>query len=75
VTVLERDVLPPPGKGRTAVPRGRHVHALLPGGLAAIEQLLPGFQAELVAGGAVTGLLAASGVSDHVDLRLPKVMS
>jgi 2-polyprenyl-6-methoxyphenol hydroxylase-like FAD-dependent oxidoreductase len=29
------------------------VHALLPGGLAAIEDLLPGFQAELVAGGAV----------------------
>ena len=53
VTVLERDVLPPPGEGRKAVPQGRHVHALLPGGLAAIEQLLPGFQAELVAGGAV----------------------
>ena len=35
------------------MPQGRHLHALLPGGLAAIEQLLPGFQAELVAGGAV----------------------
>jgi 2-polyprenyl-6-methoxyphenol hydroxylase-like FAD-dependent oxidoreductase len=53
VTILEREVLPPPGQGRKAVPQGRHVHALLPGGLAAIEQLLPGFQAELVAGGAV----------------------
>ena len=53
VTILEREVLPPPGHGRKAVPQGRHVHALLPGGLAAIEQLLPGFQAELVAGGAV----------------------
>jgi 2-polyprenyl-6-methoxyphenol hydroxylase-like FAD-dependent oxidoreductase len=53
VTILEREVLPPPGRGRKAVPQGRHVHALLPGGLAAIEQLLPGFQAELVAGGAV----------------------
>jgi 2-polyprenyl-6-methoxyphenol hydroxylase-like FAD-dependent oxidoreductase len=53
VTILEREVLPPAGLGRKAVPQGRHVHALLPGGLAAIEQLLPGFQAELVAGGAV----------------------
>ena len=53
VTILEREVLPPPGQGRKAVPQGRHLHALLPGGLAAIERLLPGFQAELVAGGAV----------------------
>jgi 2-polyprenyl-6-methoxyphenol hydroxylase-like FAD-dependent oxidoreductase len=53
VTILEREVLPPPGQGRKAVPQGRHLHALLPGGLAAIEKLLPGFQAELVAGGAV----------------------
>jgi 2-polyprenyl-6-methoxyphenol hydroxylase-like FAD-dependent oxidoreductase len=53
VTILEREVLPPPGEGRRAVPQGRHLHALLPGGLAAIEELLPGFEAELVAGGAV----------------------
>ena len=53
VTVLEREILPPPGQGRRAIPQGRHVHALLPGGLGAIEQLLPGFQAELIAGGAV----------------------
>lgn len=53
VTILEREVLPPAGQGRRMVPQGRHVHALLPGGLAAIERLLPGFQAELVAGGAV----------------------
>ena len=53
VTILEREVLPPPGEGRRAVPQGRHLHALLPGGLAAFEELLPGFEAELVAGGAV----------------------
>jgi 2-polyprenyl-6-methoxyphenol hydroxylase-like FAD-dependent oxidoreductase len=53
VTIIEREVLPPPGQGRRAVPQGKHLHALLPGGLAAIEHLLPGFQAELVAGGAV----------------------
>ena len=53
VTILERELLPPPGQDRKAVPQGKHVHALLPGGLAAIEQLLPGFQAEVIAGGAV----------------------
>jgi 2-polyprenyl-6-methoxyphenol hydroxylase-like FAD-dependent oxidoreductase len=53
VTILERELLPTPGQDRKAVPQGKHVHALLPGGLAAIEQLLPGFQAELIAGGAV----------------------
>jgi 2-polyprenyl-6-methoxyphenol hydroxylase-like FAD-dependent oxidoreductase len=52
ILILEREVLPSPGQGRKAVPQGRHVHALLPGGLVAIEQLLPGFQAELLAGGA-----------------------
>jgi 2-polyprenyl-6-methoxyphenol hydroxylase-like FAD-dependent oxidoreductase len=53
VTIVEKEVLPPPGEARRAVPQGRHVHALLPGGLQAIDQLLPGFQAELVAAGAV----------------------
>jgi 2-polyprenyl-6-methoxyphenol hydroxylase-like FAD-dependent oxidoreductase len=52
VSILERELLPPPGQARKAIPQGRHVHALLPGGLGAIERLLPGFQAELVAGGA-----------------------
>ncbi|HKX14174.1 MAG TPA: hypothetical protein VJN19_03200 [Propionibacteriaceae bacterium] len=40
VTILEREVLPPPGQSRKLVPQGRHLHVLLPGGLAAIEQLL-----------------------------------
>lgn len=53
VTIVEREALPPPGQGRRAVPQGRHVHALLPGGLQAIEELLPGFEAELVAAGAI----------------------
>lgn len=53
VTIVEREVLPPEGTPRRAVPQGRHVHALLPGGLQALEHLLPGFEAELVAAGAV----------------------
>ena len=53
VTVIERDTLPTAPAPRPGVPQGRHVHALQPGGLAAIEHLLPGFHDELVTRGAV----------------------
>jgi 2-polyprenyl-6-methoxyphenol hydroxylase-like FAD-dependent oxidoreductase len=53
VTVVERDTLPAAPAPRAGTPQGRHVHALQPGGLAAIESLLPGFGDELVARGAV----------------------
>ena len=53
VTVIERDTLPTAPAPRPGVPQGRHVHALQPGGLAAIERLLPGFHDELVTRGAV----------------------
>ena len=38
VTVVERDTLPTSPAPRAGTPQGRHVHALQPGGLAAIEQ-------------------------------------
>ncbi len=53
VTVIDRDALPDGLEGRRAVPQGRHAHALLPRGHDALEALLPGLGAELVAGGAV----------------------
>jgi 2-polyprenyl-6-methoxyphenol hydroxylase-like FAD-dependent oxidoreductase len=53
VTVIERDSLPTVPAARAGVPQGRHVHALQPGGLTAIEHLLPGFHDELRARGAV----------------------
>jgi 2-polyprenyl-6-methoxyphenol hydroxylase-like FAD-dependent oxidoreductase len=53
VTVIERDTLPTAPAPRPGVPQGRHVHALQPGGLAAIEHLLPGFHDELMTRGAV----------------------
>ena len=53
VTVVERDSLPSAPTARPGVPQGRHVHVLQPGGLAAIEGLLPGFGDELVTRGAV----------------------
>jgi hypothetical protein len=37
---------------RPGVPQSRHLHGLLPGGLAALERLFPGYQAELEAAGA-----------------------
>ncbi|MBC2641674.1 MULTISPECIES: monooxygenase [unclassified Rhodococcus (in: high G+C Gram-positive bacteria)] len=55
VTVLERDVLPETAIPRRCVPQARHVHALLAGGQAAMEDLLPGFVAELLALGATGG--------------------
>jgi 2-polyprenyl-6-methoxyphenol hydroxylase-like FAD-dependent oxidoreductase len=53
VTLVERDDLPSRPTHRSGTPQGRHLHALQPGGLAALERLLPGFGAELVARGAV----------------------
>lgn len=53
VTVLEREQLPPAGRGRRGVPQGRHVHAFLPGGLRALEHLLPGLADQMFAAGAI----------------------
>jgi len=62
VTVLERDVLPQTGpEPRSGVPQGRQPHVFLYRGLLAVEQLLPGFGAEMREAGAVavdTGDLA-----------------
>jgi 2-polyprenyl-6-methoxyphenol hydroxylase-like FAD-dependent oxidoreductase len=52
VTIIERDPLPTVPAGRSGVPQGRHLHALQPGGLAALERLIPGLEDELVARGA-----------------------
>jgi flavin-dependent dehydrogenase len=53
VTILERDELPSTPAFRTGVPQSRHAHALLPGGLAALERLLPGLEAALLDAGGV----------------------
>lgn len=52
VTVLERDELPPAGQARKGVPQGRHGHGLHPRGLQVLEDLFPGFSAEVAADGA-----------------------
>ena len=53
VTIVERDHLPDGPEQRKGVPQARHVHAFWAGGLAAVERMLPGLRAELLAEGAV----------------------
>jgi 2-polyprenyl-6-methoxyphenol hydroxylase-like FAD-dependent oxidoreductase len=53
VLILERDVLPVDPEDRASIPQGKHVHALLKGGQNALEGLLPGFERDLAAGGAI----------------------
>src|SRR5690606_14643918 len=59
VTVIERDSLPSRPAARAGTPQGRHLHILQPGGLLALERLLPGFSDELIARGATA--IAAPG--------------
>jgi 2-polyprenyl-6-methoxyphenol hydroxylase-like FAD-dependent oxidoreductase len=52
ITVVDRDRLPDQPGFRRGVPQSRHLHVLLGRGLECLEQLLPGFEAGLVAAGA-----------------------
>lgn len=53
VTVLERDELNGPAP-RRGVPQGRHLHGLMDGGRAIIEELFPGLTTDAVGRGAPT---------------------
>lgn len=55
VLLLERGELPDEAAPRPGVPQGMHAHGLLAGGLAALEQLLPGLCRELEQAGCPTG--------------------
>src|SRR4051812_32085982 len=43
VTLVERDALPSGPASRKSVPQDRQLHGFLAGGVAALEQLFPGF--------------------------------
>jgi 2-polyprenyl-6-methoxyphenol hydroxylase-like FAD-dependent oxidoreductase len=58
VTLIDRDVLPLSSEPRKGVPQGRHTHGLLARGREVLDELFPGFTAEMVAGGAVSGDVA-----------------
>lgn len=53
VWVVDRDHLPGGPQARSGTPQSRHIHNLLLRGLRELEQLFPGFEAELVACGGV----------------------
>lgn len=53
VLVLERDRLPEDASHRAGTPQSRHPHALLIGGLRALCELMPDFERELLAAGAI----------------------
>lgn len=55
VTLVDRDPVTPTPEVRPGTPQAGHVHALLPGGLRALEGLVPGFTDELAAAGACVG--------------------
>ena len=65
IVVLDRDSLPEQPQQRNGVPQGHHYHALLGGGRARMNQLLPGFSDELVRQGAPT-----VSVTDEIMMRL-----
>src|SRR4029079_8271294 len=53
VTIIERDVLPAEPAPRSGTPQCQHAHALLAGGLKALQTLFPGFENDLAEAGAV----------------------
>jgi 2-polyprenyl-6-methoxyphenol hydroxylase-like FAD-dependent oxidoreductase len=55
VTILERDALPDGPDHRRGVPQSKHAHGLQPGGMRALDELLPGLMDELVSAGAPSG--------------------
>jgi 2-polyprenyl-6-methoxyphenol hydroxylase-like FAD-dependent oxidoreductase len=59
VTVIDRDELPEASVHRRGVPHGRHIHGLLARGQQALEELLPGLTADLVAHGVPAGDMQA----------------
>jgi len=53
VTILERDLLPAEPAPRSGTPQAPHAHALLAGGMQALQSLFPNFEHDLVNAGAV----------------------
>jgi 2-polyprenyl-6-methoxyphenol hydroxylase-like FAD-dependent oxidoreductase len=62
VTILERDEFPMPGEPRKGVPQGRHAHGLLAAGYNTLQELFPGFEADMLEVGAVLGDSTGNGL-------------
>ena len=55
VFIVERDASLGAKTPRKGAPQGRHVHALLPRGVAAVEKMFPGIFSEIIEAGATNG--------------------
>ena len=53
VTVIEKDAAPTEPGFRAGIPQGRHFHALIPGGLKIVSDLMPGLLEDLRAAGSL----------------------
>jgi 2-polyprenyl-6-methoxyphenol hydroxylase-like FAD-dependent oxidoreductase len=53
IEIFDRDDLPASARSRVGTPQDRHSHGLLAGGLQALAEIYPGFQADLIEAGAV----------------------
>ncbi|HTJ38873.1 MAG TPA: FAD-binding protein [Dactylosporangium sp.] len=75
VTVFDRDVLPDAAADRRGVPQGEHGHGLLARGRAVLEEMFPGFVAELAAQGAIPLDIQRDVVWVFGDRPAPRVAS
>jgi 2-polyprenyl-6-methoxyphenol hydroxylase-like FAD-dependent oxidoreductase len=75
VTIFDRDVLPTEAVNRRGAPHGAHTHALLARGRQVLEELFPGFTADLTARGGTPLDLQRDCVWINDGHRLPRVES
>ena len=78
VVVLERDALESGPEPRKGVPQGRMLHVLMPRGREIVERYFPGYDRELLAGGAVSLRLPADALiltsAGWLDRRPPGLL-
>jgi 2-polyprenyl-6-methoxyphenol hydroxylase-like FAD-dependent oxidoreductase len=68
VDILERDQITDSVQPRPGTPQDRHPHGLLAGGLKAIGEILPGFEQDLAAAGAVPVKVAEEFRVERADI-------
>lgn len=75
VTIFDRDELPTNAANRKGVPQGEHSHGLLARGRQVLEELFPGFAADLAAMGAVPIDIQRDCIWINDGHRIPRVTS
>jgi 2-polyprenyl-6-methoxyphenol hydroxylase-like FAD-dependent oxidoreductase len=75
VIIIERDELHDAAEPRGGVPQGRQVHTLLPGGRAALDEMLPGLSDDMIGHSAVRTDITADVKQFHIDSWVPRFPS